>query len=266
MGDLERGADDLRAALGAGWGPVRVVAETASTNGDLLADVGAPDRTVLVAEYQRAGRGRLDRSWTCAPGTGLTFSVLLRPGVPLLRWGWLPLLAGVAVHEALGAVAGVEVALKWPNDVLAGIGSDPASFGKVAGILAQTRGEAVVIGMGINVSAGRDALAVESATSLALCGALGLDRAELLAAVLARLDTRYSQWVDAGGDAETCGLGAAYRASCATLGQVVAVTGIDGSVARGSAVGVDSGGRLQVDVGGVVRMIGAGDVEHVRPG
>lgn len=260
---LDAGA--LRAALGERWTRVVVVDETASTNADLLADTSAPDRAVLVAEHQVAGRGRLDRSWVSPPGAGLTFSVLLRPPVPLLHWGWLPLLAGVAVHEAVGAVSGVRVALKWPNDLLAGAGANPAVFGKVAGILAQTSGTAVVVGIGVNVSTARADLPVESATSLALCGAAEVDRQELLAAILTRLDARYGQWALAEGDAEVCGLAAAYRDACATIGQVVAVAATNGSVTRGIAVAVDSAGRLRVAVDGTVQAIGAGDVEHVRP-
>jgi len=264
VSDLEL-SDDLRTVLGERWARMTVVTETASTNADLLADAAAPDRSVLVTDHQVAGRGRLDRSWVSPPGAGLTFSVLLRPQVPLLVWGWLPLLAGVAVYEAVGTVASARVALKWPNDLLAGPSPEPATFGKVAGILAQTSGEAVVIGIGLNVHTSREQLPVETATSLALCGVTSLDRGELLAAILARLDARYAQWVDVAGDAEACGLAAAYRAACATVGQVVAVTGTDGVVARGTAVGIDTSGRLQVDVGGTIQVIGAGEVEHVRP-
>jgi BirA family transcriptional regulator, biotin operon repressor / biotin---[acetyl-CoA-carboxylase] ligase len=258
-------AESLRATLGRRWTRITVVAETASTNADLLADAAAPDRSVLVAENQVAGRGRLDRAWISPPGAGLTFSVLLRPPVLLARWGWLPLLAGVALHEAVGAVSGVRVALKWPNDLLAGTGPDPAAFGKVAGILAQARDEAVVIGIGINVGTARAELPVPSATSLALCGATALDRGELLTAILSRLDARYAQWVDVDGDAEACGLAEAYRAACVTVGRLVAVTRTDGSIARGTAVAVDASGHLEVDVDGVVQTVGAGDVEHVRP-
>jgi BirA family biotin operon repressor/biotin-[acetyl-CoA-carboxylase] ligase len=257
-------ADQLGSALGWRWARVVVVAETASTNAELLAQESAPDRSVFVAEHQVAGRGRLDRAWVSPPGAGLTFSVLLRPQVPLVSWGWLPLLAGVAVHEAVAAHGGARVALKWPNDLLAGNGTDPAQSGKVAGILAQTSGEAVVIGIGLNVHTSRAELPVESATSLALCGARALDRGELLGAILGRLDARYTQWVDVDGDAEACGLAAAYREACATVGQVVTVTGTDSKVVRGMAIGIDSRGRLQVDVGGTIQVIGAGDVEHVR--
>lgn len=257
-------ADALRSALGTRWARVTVVEQTASTNADLLADTSAPDRSLLVAENQLAGRGRLGRTWISPPGAGLTFSVLLRPPVPLLRWGWLPLLTGVALHEAVGALPGVEVALKWPNDLLAGTGADPALYGKVAGVLAQTSGDAVVIGIGLNVSTSRAELPIESASSLELCGAHHLDRLTLLADVLSRLDVRCAQWADVDGDAEACGLAQAYRSACATIGRAVTVTGTDGSVVRGIAIGVDAGGRLQVDVAGLVRAIGAGDVEHAQ--
>ncbi|MEP7180242.1 MAG: biotin--[acetyl-CoA-carboxylase] ligase [Pseudonocardiales bacterium] len=258
-------AAELQAALGGRWARVIVVAETASTNTDLLADTSAPDRSVLVTDHQLAGRGRLDRGWVSPPGAGVTFSVLLRPQVTLVRWGWLPLLAGVALYDAVAALGSVPVALKWPNDLLAGGGGDPAAFGKVAGILAQSSGEAVVIGIGLNVHTDRADLPVESATSLALCGAPVLDRGELLAAILTGLAARYAEWVDCDGDAEACGLAAAYREACATVGQLVTVTGTDGRVVRGTATGIDSSGRLEVDIGGRSQVIGAGDVEHVRP-
>src|SRR5581483_5281367 len=216
-------AERLRAALAPRWARVDVVPETASTNADLLVDAAAPDRTVLAAEHQVAGRGRFDRDWSSPPGSGLTFSVLLRPDVPLPRWGWLPLLAGVALHEAVTATTGVATSLKWPNDLLAG-----PDGGKLAGILAQTSGAAVVVGIGLNVHAGRAELPVPTATSLALAGAGEVDRTDLLAAVLTRLDARVAQWADCGGDAAACGLAAAYRAACATLGRPVRVTLGDG--------------------------------------
>ena len=130
------------------WQTVEVTAATGSTNADLLARAasGAPEGAVLAADEQRAGRGRLGRAWVSPPRAALTFSLLLRPqGVPPARRGWLPLLAGVAVTAAVRSVASVEARLKWPNDVLAG----PAKLG---GILAEASGNAVVIGIGLNVS------------------------------------------------------------------------------------------------------------------
>ena len=104
---------------------------------------------MLAAEQQRAGRGRLGRTWTSPPRAALTFSVLLRPAaVPRARLGWLPLLAGVAVAAAVRATTGLDAQLKWPNDVLVGTA-------ELAGILAEAPGEAVVVGIGLNVSTRR---------------------------------------------------------------------------------------------------------------
>jgi BirA family transcriptional regulator, biotin operon repressor / biotin---[acetyl-CoA-carboxylase] ligase len=249
----------LREALSPRWARIDVVDETESTNADLLADAAAPDRTALAAEHQVAGRGRFDREWNSPARAGLTFSVLLRPEVPIQRWGWLPLLAGIALHEAVGPATGVAAALKWPNDLLAPDGR------KLAGILAQTSGPAVVIGIGVNVDTTLDELPVENATSLALCGAAGVDRTELLIAILTRIDARDAQWSDCDGDAAACGLAEAYRTACGTLGRPVRVTLADGETVIGDATDVDEIGRLLVRTPRGVQPIGAGDVEHVRP-
>jgi len=130
------------------WQAVEVIDRTGSTNADLLARAldGAPEGMMLAAEEQSAGRGRMGRAWVSPPRAALTFSLLVRPAaVPPARRGWLPLLAGVAVATAVTAVTGVPTRLKWPNDVLTG----PA---KLAGILAEAAGDAVVVGVGLNVS------------------------------------------------------------------------------------------------------------------
>jgi BirA family transcriptional regulator, biotin operon repressor / biotin---[acetyl-CoA-carboxylase] ligase len=216
---------------------------------------------VLIAEHQTAGRGRLDRSWTSPPRAGLTFSVVVRPETPIRTWGWLPLLAGVALYEALAAVTGVDLALKWPNDLL-----HRPSEAKLAGILAQTGGTAVIIGIGLNVTTTREELPVETASSLALCSSAEVDRTVLLAGILRRLDARLAQWSAADGDAEASGLATDYRSACATLGRDVTVTTTTGHAITGRAVGIDPDGRLQVETDGQVESIGAGDVEHLRPG
>src|ERR1700677_2706462 len=121
------------------WRAVEVLASTGSTNADLLAQAsaGAPEGTVLAAEEQTAGRGRLGRAWVSPPRAALTFSLLVRPHtVPVARRGWLPLLTGVAVASAVRAVAQVQAQLKWPNDVLAD-GAKGAKGAKLAGILAE---------------------------------------------------------------------------------------------------------------------------------
>ncbi|HEY8301889.1 MAG TPA: biotin--[acetyl-CoA-carboxylase] ligase [Jatrophihabitans sp.] len=250
----------LRAALGARWPRIEVVAEDQSTNATLLSDESAPDRAVLVAEHQRAGRGRLDRSWSSPARAGLTFSVVLRPSAPVRTWGWLPLVAGVALHDAVAAATGLPVRLKWPNDLLHG-----PSERKLAGILAQTNGTAVVVGIGLNVSTTEAELPVETASSLVLCGVPEPDRTALLAAVLTQLDRREAQWDDVGGDAEACGLAADYRRGCATLDRTVTVSTTGAGAVTGRAVGIDADGRLQVEHDGRVEAIGAGDVQHLRP-
>lgn len=171
--DLDRpplNGTGLRRALvreGGLWGDVRVTPRTGSTNSDLVAlatDEKADEGVVLVAEEQNAGRGRLDRQWTAPARSGLFFSVLLRPtGVPVERWGWLPLLTGVAVATALSKVAGVDTALKWPNDLLVTVGGEER---KTGGILAERAGnDAVVVGIGINVTLREDELPVPGAGS-----------------------------------------------------------------------------------------------------
>ncbi len=245
------------------WREIRVVTETGSTNADLLAEAraGAAEGLVLAAGAQTAGRGRLGRPWLSPPGTALTFSLLLRPrGVPPARLGWLPLLAGVAITAALAGTAGLDARLKWPNDVLAG-------QAKLAGILAEATGGAVVVGAGINVYQRRAELPVPTATSLWLAapGAAGpAARERLLAAVLREFATRYRAWQDRGGDADGSGLRPEYLRRSATVGQWVTVTLPGGGSVSGMATGVDPDGRLAVRTGNGVIRLSAGDVEHAR--
>jgi BirA family biotin operon repressor/biotin-[acetyl-CoA-carboxylase] ligase len=219
---------------------------------------------VLVAEEQTAGRGRLDRSWHSQPGTALTFSVLLRPArVQPAGRGWLPLLTGVAVVAAVERQAGVRASLKWPNDVLA-----PAAHGggKLAGILAEQAGDAIVVGVGLNVSASRDELPAESATSLQLAGADAPDRQAILVAVLREFERWYLSWTDgpAPGDATACGLRAEYLRRCSTVGRDVRVELPGGGVLAGRATGVDAAGCLVVRASDGPHAVSAGDVVHVR--
>ncbi|SOD74781.1 BirA family biotin operon repressor/biotin-[acetyl-CoA-carboxylase] ligase [Jatrophihabitans sp. GAS493] len=247
-------------AIAAPWHEIRVVAESPSTNTDLItvAD-SAPSGAVLVAEHQTAGLGRLGRQWESPARSSLTVSVLLRPAVDLARWGWLALLAGVALREAV-AELDVAAALKWPNDLL--IGPDEQ---KAAGILAQVSGTAVVIGIGVNVTNTREELPIPAATSLELSGAAKLDRTELLLSLLAKLGTRYLDWEAAGGDAQRSGLADEYRAHCSTLGRAVTVEHAGGGAHEGTATGIDADGRLLLRTKGNDELaIGAGDVHHLR--
>jgi BirA family transcriptional regulator, biotin operon repressor / biotin---[acetyl-CoA-carboxylase] ligase len=245
---------------------VEVVARTGSTNADLLAAAraGAAAGSVLVAEEQTAGRGRLDRSWQSPPGAGLTFSVLLRPAAiaPGSR-GWLPLLTGVAVCRALASQTAVDARLKWPNDVLA---DGPEDAGKLAGILAEQAGSAIVVGVGLNVTATREELPSGQATSLLLAGGSNLDRQAILTAVLSELEQWYLRWTGTRrpGDAAESGLRSAYLQMCSSVGQQVRVELPGGGVLAGRADDVDDAGRLLVSAADGVRAVSAGDVVHVR--
>ncbi|MER5937538.1 MULTISPECIES: biotin--[acetyl-CoA-carboxylase] ligase [unclassified Streptomyces] len=250
------------------WRRVEVVQRTGSTNTDLvdLATAGkAEEGTVLVAEEQTAGRGRLDRDWTAPPRSGLFFSVLLNPAeVPVARWGWLPLLTGVAVATGLSRAAGVDMALKWPNDVLVTVGDEER---KTGGILAERAGEAgVVIGVGINVTLRADELPVPQAASLALAGAVSTDRDPLLRGVLRSLEEWYGRWRAAVGDPLVSGLQETYVAGCATLGKVVRAELPGDRSITGEAVALDGDGRLVLATEeGVQEPVGAGDIVHLRP-
>lgn len=248
------------------WSSVDVVETTGSTNTDLAARADAlAEGTVLVAEEQTAGRGRLDRTWTAPPRSGLFFSVYLAPGdVPVQRWGWLPLLAGVATATALAQSAGVDTALKWPNDLLVTV--DGAER-KAGGILAERAGEGVVIGIGLNVSLRADELPVPAAGSLVLAGAVSTDRETLLRAVLRGLEDWYGRWRAADGDAATSGLQAAYAAGCATLDRTVRAELPGDRSLVGEAVAIDGDGRLVLSTGdGLQEPVSAGDIVHLFAG
>jgi BirA family biotin operon repressor/biotin-[acetyl-CoA-carboxylase] ligase len=245
------------------WRSLEVVAEVGSTNAELAraAAAGAPEGTVLLAEHQVAGRGRLDRSWTSPPRAGLTVSVLLRPDVPAARRGWLPLLTGVALAESVAQVSGVLPSLKWPNDLLARDGR------KLAGILAESSGAgadaAVVVGVGLNVSTTADELP-DSGTSLTRITGATVDRGPVLLGFLRALEQRYRRWTAQLGDPVSSGLAQDYLAWSSTVGSRVAVTLPDGATLEGLAEAVDWDGRLVVATAEGRAELASGDVRHVR--
>jgi len=264
------------------WTSLDVVDSTGSTNSDLTdraRDGSAEEGAVLVAEEQTAGRGRLDRGWSAPPRSGVFVSVLLEPQVPQERWGWLPLLAGVATASALARAAGVDTRLKWPNDVLVDIEGEER---KIGGILAErtavpSRGAqgradagvggdaAVVLGIGLNVSLRSSELPVPTAGSLVLAGAQGTDRDPLLRAVLRSVEDWYGRWSAADGDPLGSGVLEAYAAGCSTLGRTVRAELPGGEELVGEAVAVDSDGRLVIGTeSGVQRPVAAGDIVHLR--
>ncbi len=243
---------------------VEVVEATSSTNalvGQRARD-GDPAWLVVAAEQQSAGRGRLDRSWVAPARSALTFSVLLRPEVPVAAWPWLPLLTGYAVDRAL-RTQGHRTGLKWPNDLL-------VADRKVAGILVErvetSTGPAAVVGIGLNVDQSADELPVPTATSLRLEAAPAdppIDRTGLLLALVASLAEVYDDWQSSGPQGARR-LADAYAAGCVTLGRQVRVDLPDGGVLEGRADAIDAHGRLVVAGPAGRTAVGAGDVVHVR--
>ncbi len=254
---------------GGSWRSVTVFSEIASTNtvGMALAQAGCPGGVVLVSDLQTSGRGRLDRVWEAPAGTSAMFSVVLDPTSAEHAWGLLPLLAGVAVSEALEFVTGVPAALKWPNDLVIRDEDAPSGRGgKVGGILAERHPGSgkVILGVGINVDLAEEDLPVPTATSLTLAGVPRPRRAKLVGRALSRIEHWFTAWDAVGTDAAALDrLLDAYRERCLSIGA-------DLRVARpgaaedlvGTGAGIGPGGELLVDANGERVAVTAGDVVH----
>ncbi len=273
----------LQARLVAPAGPLSrldVVSETGSTNADLadaarLVPSQYPDLSVLTAELQTAGRGRLGRTWEAPVRSSLFVSVLLRPvnpsgrPLPTQSYGWLSLLSALSLTESIAARTGVEPKLKWPNDVM-------VDGRKLAGILAQVVPEtsgnppAVVVGTGLNVSLTDEDQPVSTATSLLMEYASTTDRNVLLEDYLLRFTADYRGFCAVDGNAEASQadgrtLKESISSRMVTLGQEVRAFLPDGSDLVGRAVGLDPhGGLLILDGEGVRHAVTAADVVHLR--
>jgi BirA family biotin operon repressor/biotin-[acetyl-CoA-carboxylase] ligase len=235
------------------WPTPVILDEVDSTNRLLAETPDAPEGTSIVAEIQTAGRGRLGRQWESPWGSGVWMSVLVRPGgVPRPEWAALPLIAALSVRDALVEACGLTCGLKWPNDLV--VGGDEVR--KLAGILVEVVGpDAVVIGMGTNMSLLTDELPTASATSVLLEGGTP-DREAFIVCLLAALESRLARWRSDGLQIED------YRAACVTVGRLVRVQLPDGSEITGVAEGVADDGRLMVRHDGNTVIIAAGDVIH----
>jgi BirA family biotin operon repressor/biotin-[acetyl-CoA-carboxylase] ligase len=254
--------------------PAGAAGETGSTNADVVeaARAGEPEGLVVVAERQTAGRGRRGRVWQSPPRAGIATSVLLRPGeavaergwapAPATGYGWLPLLAGVALVETVTRLAELDAALKWPNDLLVG-------DAKCAGILAEAvpaagPGDppAIVLGIGLNVTLRADELRrtrPAAVTPPQLAGAVATDRDPLLRALL-RCGDLVRPLAGAGGDA-LGGPRDALLAGCRIDRRYALLPG--GDELTGTATGVDADGQLLVATVACERR-GRGDVLHLR--
>ena len=243
--------------------------EVDSTNRILanLARAGAAHGTVVVAESQTAGRGRLGRPWISPRGVNLYASILLTTARASSAITWVPLLTAVAVVRAITTLSGLSPRVKWPNDVLV-----PRDGGerKLAGILveaisgSQAGEKAVVVGIGINVNMPAEAFPESlrpSATSLLIETGHSVARAPLLAALLGEMERLHNQLRDHGAD----GIAAAYQSLCDTLGKQVRIEMAGSGPIEGAAEGLAPDGALRLRTReGKILEIRTGDVVHLR--
>ncbi|MPL77036.1 Bifunctional ligase/repressor BirA [bioreactor metagenome] len=236
--------------------------DIASTNNraKALAVEGEPEGTLVVAEAQNSGRGRMARGWFAPWGKGIWMSILLRPPFSPQDAPKCTLMAAVAVNKAIRQVAGLDCGIKWPNDIL-------YQGRKLVGILTEMSAEMdainyVVLGMGINVNISQsdfpdDISAI--ATSIAAASGKKINRIELLAVIVKHLEDIYQAVV---ADGFTPVLDE-WRTQSITLGQVVDVVGVNRKFS-GIAVNIDDDGALLVQTGDRLEKVLAGDVS-IRP-
>ena len=262
-------AESIGAAVHGHLGrPVRFFDAIGSTN-DVAwdwAEGGAPEGALVVADHQTRGRGRWDRAWIDRPGSSLMFSIVLRPPPGGEAVSLLTTAAGLACADALEDVMGLPTGLKWPNDVT-------VDGKKIAGLLveAATREERVqtaVVGCGVNVHlpAEMPAEVASGATSIAAALAQrddvrAVDRAGLLAAILAEFERAYGSLGDADGRVEL--LRRAERRSI-VIGTMVTAGMADGRVLRGIACRLLPSGALELEVEGASIAVHSGEITMIR--
>lgn len=221
-----------------------------STNDEVrtLAESGAVDGLIILAERQTAGRGRRGAAWFSQAGESLAFSILVRPEEPKALWPRLALAAGVAVAEAIDAF-GVQAGIKWPNDVWIG-------RKKIAGILVEAGKDFAVVGIGLNVNCDSFPTEVsEIATSLKIEMSADFSRAEVLGGIIHRFARRRLQ---IGGQFEM--LVAAFSERCVLTGNEVSLTTAAGPL-TGTVEGIAAGGELLLrTAGGLQRLIQADEI------
>jgi len=239
----------ITSALSRYW-RVSVVELTTSTQDDLANKITAGDAKsgdVIVANYQSAGRGRLDRTFLAPPSTALLFSLYLHPQRSRDDWGFIPLLAGYSIADTLRKIS-ADVSIKWPNDLL-------IDELKVGGIISTAAGSGVIIGIGINVSSTVTELPVETATSLSLAGVDKLNRNFLLPLLLNAFEKDFTAWDKGESFLEK------YSWLSATQGREITIVGPSESTIRSRAKSFDEQGRLLLEDGQAVTV---GDVVHLR--
>ena len=231
----------------------------------LAADEPPPAGTVVLANFQSQGRGRLDRRWEAPPGSSLLFSILLRPNWPAEQSNWVTLLGATAAAAAMAQAKPLAVGIKWPNDLMVNV---TGQWRKVCGLLLEgdvnEQGllQWAILGIGINVNISPDDLPAASTppTSLLAASSTPVSRLALLAALLAELEKRYEAIENGRSPHDE------WQQQLLTLGQTVAVKhATDETVVAGVAEGTDAWGHLLVrDREGQLHTITAGDVTMLR--
>ena len=222
-----------------------------------LAAAGEPEGSVVVAEGQTQGRGRVGRRWLSPKGKGIYASIILRPSLPLAEVPRVTLLAAVAAARAVESHAGLAPQIKWPNDVL-------INGKKVAGILTELNAELnrvryVILGIGFNINTAASQLPAHS-TSLAEETGEPVDRVEFARALLRQLDQAYGRFLEGG----ISDILEDWRRFAVFLGRRIRVA-LPGRTVDGQALDIDSGGALLVRTDtGMIESISAGDVLIVR--
>lgn len=240
-------ADAIAGALESSYWRVSVVEEIDSTQ-NYLRTSNPKSGDLITAEYQSAGRGRLDRKFDAEKSSALLFSFYFEPENEVKNLGYLTLLVGASVTATLNEITNNDnFKCKWPNDVL-------FNQKKVAGLLAEKTSSGVIVGVGINVSTSKEALPVAHATSIFLATDIQINRNELLAKILMNLQRDLQEW-QSGID-----LTSKYRSLSATIGSQVRIALPDGSSVEAKAVDIDETGSLHLDNG---RLITVGDVIHL---
>lgn len=227
-----------------------LIDSTQSALGSALVQGHAARGDVYLAEFQSAGRGRLNRSFESDPGQSMLLSAVVAPQIQNeKRWGWVPLITGVAASAAIFETTGVTTSLKWPNDLM-------IDQFKVGGIIAEKIGANIVLGIGINCLQSKDSLPAPEATSLRLHTEEQVNRSALVVAFLRSLSDLLEKW-----DALALPIENKYRQLCATLEEDVKITLPDGSERTGRAAAISADGALVLADGSTFV---SADVTHLR--
>lgn len=223
---------------------LKLLGEVGSTQDELrkLADEGAPEGTLVIAERQTKGRGRMGRSWLSPAGKGIWMSLLLRPRVPLQLTPQLTLLAAVALSRAITRVVPLPIGIKWPNDLL-------VNGRKISGILLESAAEDerlryVVVGLGISANLDAEDYPpdlLDKAVSLKMASGAEVDRAELIAAILDEFERLYDLYQERGFEP----IRLLWEAHSVTLNKPAALHSPSGAV-EGVPIGLDESGALRV--------------------